>query len=480
MSKADLFSVERIDPTGRSNRKGEILLSIDSIGVIQDINRTGVEKLGLIQKEIMITALRGEDPEEKASAQAYIDEISESIRGRMLSEFIDLELIEGIEEEQSCGGQLEKWGPVTREGTDEPLYVQPDITPIEDENGVLVGRCVGLSDVTTLQNMAIESSHAMAGEKEAKQALEKQMWEAPNAQMDMDGLTITRWNQELENLAGYKMEEIKTRCFLKMPFVTSSAREELERLSRIRLERGEKQKSECELLFQHKDGREVWVSAEFTREFPEKGKIQTNVSFHDCTKRKKESMRDPLLKNLLNRAAFLEQARQKFNEARRYQKNFSVLLCDIDWFKKINDIHGHDGGDTCLHAFSRVLKETVRDADIVARYGGEEFVILLPETDKESATSVAEKIRSITEELIVDLGEEKDSAKMTTSIGVASFIKTDERIEDVITRADVALYSAKDSGRNAVCQAADVSEETSEVTPNAPAVPKDREDQAAE
>ena len=123
----------------------------------------------------------------------------------------------------------------------------------------------------------------------------------------------------------------------------------------------------------------------------------------------------------------------------------ALLFLDLDNFKLINDQHGHEVGDRVLQKVSKVLKEKVRNSDVVARFGGEEFIILFTNTDQEHALTVCEMIRKAIEEAEMP----KHVNNITTSIGV-SVVGDDDSINQVIKRADKALYEAKNKGRNQI------------------------------
>lgn len=134
--------------------------------------------------------------------------------------------------------------------------------------------------------------------------------------------------------------------------------------------------------------------------------------------------------------------------ANRKSKCLSVIAIDIDFFKKINDTYGHDGGDIVLKEFSTLIKETHRVSDISCRFGGEEFVLVLPDTNTEHAQLIAEKLRSKIASYNINL-EGKD-VNITASFGVATRC-SDIEFDTMMKDADKALYNAKSSGRNRVC-----------------------------
>jgi two-component system cell cycle response regulator len=158
------------------------------------------------------------------------------------------------------------------------------------------------------------------------------------------------------------------------------------------------------------------------------------------------SMTDALT-GLLNRYGLHRALQREMAEARRYARPLSCLLIDIDFFKAVNDTYGHAAGDTALRQAARVIAESVRGSDVVCRYGGEEFLVLAPETGLDGARSLAEKIRqSFSARLFGDAGR---VFPLTLSAGVAQ-LSTDESGNDMIARADDALYHAKQTGRDRV------------------------------
>ncbi|MFD1020940.1 GGDEF domain-containing protein [Thalassobacillus hwangdonensis] len=131
-------------------------------------------------------------------------------------------------------------------------------------------------------------------------------------------------------------------------------------------------------------------------------------------------------------------------------ESLSILVIDIDHFKKVNDTYGHDAGDEVLKQLGAILNETSRDMDIVSRNGGEEFSILLPNCRLTQATAVGERIRKRVENNTFVLPDNQP-LHITVSIGASSLTKQDVVIKDFLKRADVALYEAKESGRNKLC-----------------------------
>lgn len=140
------------------------------------------------------------------------------------------------------------------------------------------------------------------------------------------------------------------------------------------------------------------------------------------------------------------------NEIRRcerYKRNMTLLMLDIDDFKKINDTYGHLMGDTILRRLAATIQETVRNIDIPARYGGEEFVVILPETEKEDACIIAERIRKNISQIVVNVNETQ-SLSPTVSIGLAQYSTDGHEPKELINAADTALYFSKHNGKNCV------------------------------
>lgn len=159
---------------------------------------------------------------------------------------------------------------------------------------------------------------------------------------------------------------------------------------------------------------------------------------------------DPLT-GCVNRRVMLDRLEQELAGARRYRRPLTVLMIDIDWFKKINDTHGHLVGDTVLRKLGDILRQEARSVDIVARYGGEEFTVILPDTDLEGGTAFAERFRQRAAK--TDFTEVGDPLHATISIGVATVDSNEEiSTETMIERSDAALYRAKQAGRNKVHQ----------------------------
>jgi diguanylate cyclase (GGDEF)-like protein len=154
---------------------------------------------------------------------------------------------------------------------------------------------------------------------------------------------------------------------------------------------------------------------------------------------------DPLT-GLDNRAAFHDSLEQELARAGRGGEEVTLMMIDIDHFKQVNDVHGHQIGDAALQHFAATVGEGVRSFDKLSRYGGEEFALIAPTCNSEQALVAAERLRAIVE-------ESSGPVPMTASIGVATYPIHGQDSDELIKAADDALYAAKEAGRNIVSRA---------------------------
>ncbi len=154
------------------------------------------------------------------------------------------------------------------------------------------------------------------------------------------------------------------------------------------------------------------------------------------------------LTGLNNRRAFFSDGEKLFNQAKRYAHPFTLIMLDIDYFKKINDTYGHAAGDDVLESLANTLRDQVREVDIIGRLGGEEFAIILPETKLTDAFLMAERLRVAIENIKVS--SEKGNINVTASFGISVYSQESASLEDILNKADDSLYQAKRNGRNRV------------------------------
>ncbi|MGD9506707.1 MAG: GGDEF domain-containing protein [Syntrophobacteraceae bacterium] len=167
-------------------------------------------------------------------------------------------------------------------------------------------------------------------------------------------------------------------------------------------------------------------------------------------KLRNEAAFDPLT-DCYNRREFDRLVEHSIANARRYRRELSVIMLDIDHFKKVNDEHGHQAGDKVLKEVAHKLRSELRKSDYVSRYGGEEFIVVLPDTNLTNAAGLAERLRKAVEECQIPIGDGA-TLSVTASFGVAA-LKEGAAPDELIGEADAMLYGAKTSGRNRVISA---------------------------
>jgi diguanylate cyclase (GGDEF)-like protein len=163
------------------------------------------------------------------------------------------------------------------------------------------------------------------------------------------------------------------------------------------------------------------------------------------------------LTDLYNRAFFFNAVDHEIQRGRRYRRGFCLLMMDLDGLKSINDRYGHYEGDVILKGVAQLIRAALRGIDIAARYGGDEFVAMLPETDQDGAYVVAEKIRQMASELVIETGGHQISTSL--SIGVVSYPEDGQTADELMIAADEAMYSSKRLGKNRVVGYATESED---------------------
>lgn len=172
----------------------------------------------------------------------------------------------------------------------------------------------------------------------------------------------------------------------------------------------------------------------------------------DLKKTKEQLLRmatTDVLTGLANRRFFMDRLSSEFERVKRYESLYTILMIDLDLFKKINDTLGHKAGDIVLAKVSEILQSGLRCTDIIGRIGGEEFAAILPETEIQHGVQIAERLKNAVEDLQLEINGKK--IKTTISLGASQSNPQDREMDDGLIRADSALYEAKKSGRNRVC-----------------------------
>jgi diguanylate cyclase (GGDEF)-like protein/PAS domain S-box-containing protein len=268
----------------------------------------------------------------------------------------------------------------------------------------------------------------------------------PLSRTNIDGV-ITEVTEAFTILTGYSQADIvgKTHAILKHPENTN---EYFEKMWATILNG---KAWDAELLNKHKNGSNFWVKIHIIPHFDCDGSITGFTSLRrDITERKKalKLARTDDLTQIYNRKFFNETLDLEIKKSKRYDHTFSIVMIDIDHFKRINDTYGHLEGDNVLKRFAELISSMLRTTDVFSRWGGEEFMILLPHTTLDEATTVAESLRTTIENF------SKSSHKGTTiSVGVTSFSPLNDDKEELLLRCDKNLYKAKEMGRNRVISA---------------------------
>lgn len=213
--------------------------------------------------------------------------------------------------------------------------------------------------------------------------------------------------------------------------------------------------TQVEAGLRHKNGSIIWISTNAFVRFDKDGQpICVEGIARDISERKQ--MEDRLttmsrtdgLTGVYSRSYFMDKSETLIELMRRYQRPASMMTADLDRFKNINDNYGHHAGDLALIAFTNACKQVIRDSDVFGRLGGEEFCLLLPETPIQNAQILAERIRKATAAIQIPVGD--NMIGITVSIGVVELKVEDPSLDSLLRRADLAMYQAKERGRNQV------------------------------
>jgi diguanylate cyclase (GGDEF)-like protein/PAS domain S-box-containing protein len=266
------------------------------------------------------------------------------------------------------------------------------------------------------------------------------------------GPEIVYVNEAFIEKTGYTGEEV----IGKTPRILQREGTDREDLNKIRKALEEQESVRVNLRNFSKKGNEYWVDLSILPLPDKSGNITHFAAIQrDITGYKKLEQdlqilcrTDPLT-TAANRRAFNEIISQEFSRFKRSQKEYALVMIDLDHFKSINDQHGHGAGDRVLIEVTERCKDNLRVHDIIARLGGEEFCILLPYTNLEQAQKVAERLRQKIE--LMPIISDGNRIKVTVSVGISLVLEGDNDGHDAIERADKKLLEAKSLGRNRVC-----------------------------
>lgn len=257
-------------------------------------------------------------------------------------------------------------------------------------------------------------------------------------------------NRGISKILGYSQAEL-IGASTKMLFAHASKFEEVGR-DAYPIQNGKPYRTQFEM--RHSNGQKVWIDisgAAITYDPTLSLWLVNDISKQKSLEEElSHQVNHDFLTGLSSRSWFMQQMQIELHRAVRYSNPLSVLMLDIDFFKRINDTHGHQAGDLVLKSVADLCKHMLRDSDICGRLGGEEFALLLPETDQHQAYEVAERLRLGIEKAKIMLPADDTTLQLTVSIGISSISSKEETVEALIARADKALYEAKNTGRNRV------------------------------
>lgn len=307
----------------------------------------------------------------------------------------------------------------------------------------LVGHVRDISSKKRLQHRMSDVNRGLQRKNEELERLHDVMSRyVPISKTDAQGV-ITYANEALCEMTGYPHEELmgRSHSILRHP--------DTDELVYSRLWRTIAAGSVWSDVLQNrkKDGVPYWVNVHIHPDYDSNGRktgytaIYENIT--DKIKLEKLASTDSLTK-IYNRNKFNEVLSRRLLEIKRYDETFSLILCDLDHFKEVNDVYGHKYGDKVLQKFVAVARQGLRKSDFFARWGGEEFVILLPHTELKEAQQTALKIKELLENTIFE-----SIAKITASFGVTE-VRADDSEATLFERVDKAMYRAKAEGRNRI------------------------------
>jgi diguanylate cyclase (GGDEF)-like protein/PAS domain S-box-containing protein len=329
----------------------------------------------------------------------------------------------------------------------EMRWIQVEAVGAFDADGEQVGFRSSVRDITELKELQAEVKKQT---EELRIITDfSQAWET---WFDNDG--SLRWvSPSVERITGYRPDECYAMEGFPVPTIHPDDREKISK--GLKAAAVKETYKEIEFRQLHKDGSIRWCAVESRPAFDANGKpVGFRSSVRDISRQK--ALQQELeriattdsLTGIMNRRQFFHLGDAEIYRASRYRTPMSVVMLDVDHFKKINDTHGHGVGDECLKALAKCVTSTIRRSDFFARLGGEEFAILMPETGIEDAAALAERVRLAVQKINVPLPAGR--CHFTISAGVSVHEPGTTDLSQLLQNADEALYEAKDAGRNRV------------------------------
>jgi diguanylate cyclase (GGDEF)-like protein/PAS domain S-box-containing protein len=263
-------------------------------------------------------------------------------------------------------------------------------------------------------------------------------------------------NPAVEQITGYTPEE----CFRMegFPIALIHPDDQGPLLATIERSKASGNEGRCETRIVRKDGTIRWTEGIWRDARDSTGNaVGVRITIRDITENvelreelERQATTDPLT-GLINRRRFLEVCEGEIYRGARFGRPVALAMFDLDYFKRVNDTHGHAVGDLCLRAFVGAVRANIRQTDILARFGGEEFTLLMPETDLDEATALCDRLREAVARAAVTTTRAK--VGFTVSVGVTVCDPHETSIDPALARADTALYTAKNKGRDQVREA---------------------------
>jgi len=339
---------------------------------------------------------------------------------------------------------------VKRQGHEEIVWAAVSGFPVFDATGCLEKVVISFYDVSQLKRTEVVLKEQAEQLRFVLEGADLGFWD-----WNVRTGTVMR-NERWAKMLGYTHAEIENTTMQWSDFVHPDDRERAWASINAVLE-GRAATHKLEYRMRHKDGCYRWIldQANVTQRDEHGRPVRMCGTHADVTERKlleeevTRQARTDYLTGVFNRRHFMTLGSTEIERARRYGSELSLLMLDIDFFKRINDRYGHRTGDSVLKKLTELCQVGLRSLDVFGRLGGEEFAILLPETDQTAAAEVAERLRLIVSEARVptDVGP---AVSFTVSMGVSSMSPTTEGIDDLLSAADRAMYEAKHAGRNMV------------------------------
>ncbi|QJB56217.1 PAS domain S-box protein [Pseudodesulfovibrio sp. zrk46] len=335
---------------------------------------------------------------------------------------------------------------VTKDGT--VIWLQVNGVPYFGEDEEFLGYRGAAMNITDRKQAEV----ALKENERKLRALAESAYDAIIT-VDDQGL-ITFWNDSAEMMFGYTEEEAlgqNVNTLILTPEDREGSEASMDTFARTG--DGPAMDAIVETQGMRKDGSSFPMERS-TSSFRLGGRWYAVATIRDITERKRteaklrELATTDSLTGLFNRRRFMELSEREFSRSSRYGRSLAMLMLDIDHFKNVNDTYGHDVGDQVLRSLSEIAIMALRKADILGRLGGEEFGVLLPETDLPAAQEVAERLRVSIERNVINTSA--GPLNITVSIGVGIFNDATVNTQELLKRADIALYEAKQSGRNRV------------------------------